>query len=146
MRKLALFALSGVALAIGASLGSAGPIEDRQKAMKDVGAAMKVLGEIAEGKTPFDAALVKTNAETIAARLGTVKDLFPPGSDAGPPETWAKPEIWADPATFEAGRAAARDAAATLAAVTDQAQYGEAIGKLGGGCKNCHEKFRRPKT
>lgn len=146
MKKLALFALSGaIALGIGVSISLAGPIEDRQKAMKDNGAAIKILAEIAEGKSPFDAAVVKTNAEINAARLETVKDLFPAGSENGPPETFAKPEIWSDAAGFEAARTAARDAALALAGVTDQAQYGEALGKLGGGCKNCHEKFRRPK-
>ena len=147
MRQLALLALSSVmTLAVGASICFAGPIEDRQKAMKKNGADIKVLAEIAEGKSPFDAAVVKTNAESIAAVLETVKDMFPQGSESGPPETWAKPETWSDPAGFEAARTAARDAAAALAGVTDQAQYGEALGKLGNGCKNCHEKFRRPKT
>jgi cytochrome c556 len=32
-----------------------------------------------------------------------------------------------------------------LAAVTEEAQLKDAIGNVGGACKNCHDKYRRPK-
>lgn len=144
--------LAGAAVAGGLMLGlsitaaQADAIEDRQAAMKDVGNAMKVLAGMAKGEAEFDAAAVKSNAETIAARFATAKDLFPEGSDSGAKETWAKAEIWQDKDTFlkimDDGIAAAN----AVAGAGDLDSLKPALGELGGkGCKACHEKFRRPK-
>lgn len=132
-------------LGVSASLALAGPIEDRQAAMKSNGKAIGALAAIAKKEAKFDAAVVKKNAETIAENLEAVKDMFPEGSDKGPPETYAKPEIWTDREGFEAARIKAYKAAEAMAMVTDEAKFGEALGALGNGCKGCHEKFRRPK-
>jgi cytochrome c556 len=124
---------------------SAGPIEDRQAAMKANGQTMKILGGMAQGESPFDAAVVKEQAEAMAARFDGVKVLFPPGSENGPPETYAKPEIWSDPEGFAAALNPAIDASLALASVTDAAHLKDAVGTVGGTCKNCHDKYTRPK-
>lgn len=129
-----------VAVALAAS-----PIEERQKLMKDNGEAMKALAAIAKKEAPFDAAVVKKNAEWIAEDLIKVKDLFPDGSQSGEKETWAKPEIWSDRETFEAIRTKTVEAAQKLAAVTEESAYMPALVEVGNGCKNCHDKFSRPK-
>lgn len=120
-------------------------IKARQDAMKNVGNAMKALAAIAKGEAPFDAAVVGKNAGTIADRLDKVATLFPDGSQQGDVETWAKPEIWSDHADFDKTREAARAAALALQAVTDEAAYRPALGRLGGNCKSCHDTYRRPK-
>ena len=139
--SLAFAAVLG--LSASASLG--GPIEDRQELMKGNGQTMKLLGGMAQGESPFDAAVVKKQAEAMAARFESAKALFPPGTEEGPPETYAKPEIWSHPQGFAAGMDKAAEASRALASVTEQAQLGEAVGAVGGACKNCHDKFRRPK-
>jgi cytochrome c556 len=106
---------------------------------------MKLLGGMAQGENPFDAAVVKEQAEAMAARFESAKALFPPGTEEGPPETYAKPEIWSDPQGFAAGMDKAAEASRALASVTEQAQLGEAVRAVGDTCKNCHDKFRRPK-
>ena len=130
---------------LGASLVFADAVDDRQATMKAIGKAIGALAAIAKGEAPFDAAVVKENASTIAAKLEAYKDMFPEGSQKGGKETWAKPEAWTDRAGFEAARRKAHDAAVALAAVSNESQFGSALGALGDGCKGCHEKYRRPK-
>jgi cytochrome c556 len=132
-------------LGLSASATLGGPIEDRQELMKANGQTMKLLGGMAQGENPFDAAVVKEQAEAMAARFESAKALFPPGTEEGPPETYGKPEIWSDPQGFAAAMDKAAEASRALASVTEQAQLGEAVGAVGGACKNCHDKFRRPK-
>jgi cytochrome c556 len=141
---LALIAFAA-ALGLSASASLGGVIEDRQKLMKDNGQTMKLLGAMAQGESPFDAAVVKEQATAMAARYEAEKAMFPPGSDKGPPETYVKPEIWSDPEGFAALMNEAIEASLALAAVTDQAKLGEALGAVGSVCKNCHEKYSRPK-
>jgi cytochrome c556 len=141
LASIAFAAMFG--LTASASLG--GPIEERQELMKANGKTMKLLGAMAQGESPFDAAVVKEQAEAMAARYETEKSLFPPGSDKGPPETYAKAEVWSDPDGFAALMNKAIEASHALAAVSDQAKLGEALGAVGNVCKDCHEKYTRPK-
>ncbi len=146
MRKLLLASVAiAAALNFCASAVLAGPIEDRQAAMKANGQTMKILGGMAQGDSPFDAAVVKEQGEAMAARFDAVRNLFPPGSDNGPPETYAKAEVWSDPQGFASALDQAMNASLALAAATDEAGLKDAIGKVGGACKNCHDKYRRPK-
>ena len=139
---LALLALATVPFARAAD---ADPISDRPDEMEGVGDSMKALSGIAKKQAPFDAAVVKQHGEAIAAHLDKAKGLFPAGSDKGGMETWAKPEIWSNRADFEAKLQAAHGAALELAKVTEEAAFGPALGKLGSGCKSCHDSYRRPK-
>lgn len=146
MRNAVLASIAfAAALGLSASASLGGPIEDRQAAMKANGQTMKLLGAMAQGEAPFDAAVVKEQAEAMAARYEAEKAMFPPGSDKGPPETYAKAEIWTDPEGFAAGMNEAIEASLALAAVTDQAKLGEALGAVGTVCKSCHEKYTRPR-
>jgi cytochrome c556 len=145
MRKTTLVSAATALLLAAASASWAGPIEDRQELMKQQGQSTKVLGTMAQGESPFDAAAAKEHGDAMAERFERAKTLFPPGTEQGPPETYAKAEIWSDPQGFAAAADQAIEAARAVAAVTEEAQLGEAVGALGNACKNCHDKFRRPK-
>ena len=135
-----------VALAVGGAtvaVVAADAFQDRHMAMEAVGDAMKSLAAIAKKEAPFDAAVVKTSATTIAENLEKASSLFPAGSGGG--ESRAKPEIWTDAAGFEAGMKDAHAAAVALQSVSDEAAYRPALGALGGSCKSCHDKYRLPK-
>lgn len=146
-RKLAVSLAAGaMATGLVVSAAIAGPIEDRQESMKRQGAVMTVIADILKGQREFDPAVVKEQGELLASLFEHDKTLFPEGSDKGDVETWAKPEIWTDNATFmkllDDGIAAANE----LAAVTEKAALGPVLGKIGKEvCTGCHEKFRRPK-
>jgi cytochrome c556 len=131
--------VGGVAVAVIA----ADAFHDRHMAMEAVGDAMKPLGAIAKKQAPFDAAVVKASATTIADNLKKAQALFPAGSGGG--ESRAKPEIWTDAAGFEKGMKEAHAAAVALQSVSDEAAYGPALGALGATCKSCHAKYRLPK-
>jgi len=135
-----------VALSVGGAavaVIAADAFQDRHMAMEAVGDAMKSLGAMAKKAVPFDAAVVKANATTIAENLEKASKLFPAGSGGG--ESRAKPEIWTDAAGFEKGMKDAQAAAVALQSVSDEAAYGPALGALGGNCKSCHDKYRIPK-
>ena len=130
---------------LGTTLALAGPIEDRQAGMKQVGKAMGAFAGIAKGEAAYDAAVIKINADSMLEGWKKAFANFTPGSEKGPPETYAKPEIWSDPDGVKAAEDNAMKALATLAATTDEASFKTALGGLGKSCKNCHDKYRRPK-
>jgi cytochrome c556 len=138
----AALALVAAAFATTAVL-AASPIEERQAAMKAVGKATGELAKIAKKEVDFDAATVKANAQTIHDKLTAAKVLFPEGSETGY-KTHALPAIWTDRATFEAALKRAQEASLAMTQVTTEQEFMPALNKLGGACKNCHEKFRKP--
>jgi cytochrome c556 len=134
-----------ILVGFGTTMALAGPIEDRQAAMKQNGKSAGVLVPIFKGESPYDAAVVKTNAEIIKQDFVKAFASFPPGSDKGPPETYAKPEIWSDPEGFKAAQERALKAVDALAATTDEAGFKTAMAGLGDACGGCHTKYRRAK-
>lgn len=135
-----------VALSVGGAavaVIAADAFHDRHMAMEAVGDAMKPLGAIAKKQAPFDAAVVKASATTIADNLKKASALFPAGSGGG--ESRAKAEIWTDAAGFEKGMKDAHSAAVALQSVSEEAAFAPALGALGSNCKSCHDKYRLPK-
>jgi cytochrome c556 len=137
-------ALAAIA-ALGTTVALAGPIEDRQAGMKQVGKAMGAFAAIAKGEAPYDAATVKSNADAMLEGWKKAFANFTPGSEKGPPETYARLEIWSDPEGVKAAEDAAFKALEAVAATTDEAGFKTALAGLGKACQGCHEKFRRPK-
>jgi cytochrome c556 len=131
-------------LVVGTSLAVvyADAYEDRHMLMEGINDAMKPLGAIAKKQAPFDAAVVKANATTIADNLKKASTLFPAGSGGG--ESRAKAEIWTDAAGFAKTMKDAQAAAVALQSVADEASYRPALGALGASCKACHDKYRLP--
>ena len=121
-------------------------ITQRQKAMEANRDAIMALGAIAKKAQPFDAEVVHANAAKIAEDLGKAAELFPEGSDQGDVQTWAKPEIWSEREQFDQLLQNARQAAIDLQSVTEEAAFAPALGKLGNGCKSCHDLYRLPKN
>ena len=98
-----------------------------------------------KGEKPYDAAIVKLGAGMLAEDFKKAAVSFPEGSGEGPPETYAKAEIWSDPEGFKAAFEKAVAAVDTLAMSTDEASFKAALPAVGLACGGCHEKFRRPK-
>ncbi|TLP41911.1 cytochrome c [Cohaesibacter sp. CAU 1516] len=103
MKKL--FVTAAVALSVSASIvlpvsvlahgGATGEIKERMDAMSSMGKAVKVLKDIMQGKTDYDADAVRKQAAIIKSHAGdALTDGFPEGSLKMPSE--AKAEIWTD--------------------------------------------------
>jgi cytochrome c556 len=142
---------SAIAVAIGFTITAAAmtgteAIKQRQEAMEGIRNAMMTLGALAKGEQPFDAEIVRTSAATITENMGHAAELFPEGSDMGEVQTWAKPEIWTDRGPFDELFDNARQAAIELGSVTEADAFPPALGKLGNGCKSCHDMYRLPKN
>lgn len=147
--------LAGVVLAAGLMAGAVSlalsgtggtvAIKARHEAMETIKESMGSLVAIAKKQAPFDAAVVQKNAGVIAGQLEKAATLFPPGSESGEAETWAKPEVWSDPEGFAKSLEQAQVAARAMMAVAEEKDFGPALGNLGNSCKGCHETYRRPK-
>lgn len=136
------------ALGLTVSIAQADAIADRQKAMKQVGDAMKALAGMAKGEVAFDAAATKSNVEKMASQFEAAKSLFPEGSETGGGDkpTRAKPEIWQDKDGFLKLLDDSIVLANAVAGASDMDSLRPVLGNLGNkSCKACHEKFRKPK-
>jgi cytochrome c556 len=121
-------------------------IKERQKAMEGVKGGIMTLAAIAKKEQPFDAEVVHASAGKIADNLEHAAGLFPEGSDKGEAQTWAKPEIWTDRAHFDELMERAHQAAVDMQSVTEAEAFPPALGKIGNGCKSCHDLYRLPKN
>jgi len=121
-------------------------IKQRQVEMEGVKNGMMALGAIAKRQQPFDAEVVHANAAKIADHLAATEKLFPEGSHEGGVQTWAKAEIWTEFEQFEQLMKNTHRAAVDMQSVTEAAAFPPALGKLGTGCKSCHDLYRLPKN
>ena len=144
-------AASVLVLSLGVGFAYAGAdemIQARQAQMKAQGKAIGALVAIIKGEAPYDAAVIKASMDAMKAAADTAMAANGWSADSlngATIETWAKPEIWSDAEGFKAAYGALVKAEDGVAASTDEASFTAAFGELGGACKNCHEKFRRPK-
>jgi len=143
----AVAAVMGLSLAAPAALASdEGEIKYRKSVMRSIGGHIGAIGGILKNETGNGAHL-QMHADSLASMAGLVGDLFPKGSDFGA-DTTVLPAVWDKPDEFAKAVKQLQDAAAGMSAAAktgDMAQVGQAMGKLGEACKNCHENFREKK-
>jgi cytochrome c556 len=143
--------LALLAFALSATLAFAhedatGVVKERMDLMDSQKDAMKLIGDMAKGKTPFDAEAATKAATDIATTAKKIPDLFPEGSGGGKSE--ALPAVWEkwDRFTGDADElAAAADALAKALGVSGSEDWKQAFQKVGETCKSCHEDFRAKK-
>jgi len=114
---------------------------ERMDAMKTMGDATKVLGQMAKGEAPFDADAARDAAARIAAQAARTPALFEaPETD---PQSEARAVIWDEFDDF-ADKSATLEAVASGMAqdVTSLAALRGQMRELGGACKACHEDYR----
>ena len=135
---LAAVALAGPVLAHGDVKNPV--VKMRHAAMKAIADNTKVLGEMAKGALPFDAAKAQEAAVAIAAQAAMTPALFEDPSNTDP-KSEALPAIWDDFADFTAKSDALVAAAEGLdTSSLDGVRAG--LGQIGGACKACHSKYR----
>lgn len=146
--KIRIWGVAATALLLAisaAAMTATEAIEQRKKGMEGVRDGILALSAIAKKEQPFDADVVRTNAEKIAGHLEEAATLFPEGSDSGDAETAAKPEIWTDRSNFDTILASSHQAAVDLQSVTEASAFPPALGKLGNTCKSCHDLYKAAK-
>ncbi len=135
----ALLALTPLALA---HEEATGVVKERMDLMDTQKEAMKIIGDMAKGAVPFDAAKAAVAARDIEATAKEIPDLFPEGTDGHPSE--AKPEIWTQWDKFtresEALGVAATDLVAALEGGADG--WRDTFKGVVDACKACHKSFR----
>jgi cytochrome c556 len=133
---VALICAGGVALAAGAVEPS---VKARQELMGTIAMNTKVLGDMAGGKTAFDAAAAEAAKTALAAAAADIPVKFEP--QATDPASKSKPEIWTNWADFTAkGAALATAATAVDASTLEGVQAG--MGAIGETCGSCHRAYR----
>lgn len=142
MKKL-IVGLAALAT-LGVSIAYADVIEDREALMKERGRIMGGLSKVAKGETPFDAAAVLTQLQTLqvnADKATAVETLWPAGSQG---DSEASPKIWEDAAGFKAESDKFKTVvdAAVATPPVDVAAVGAAMGPIGKECGACHELYR----
>jgi cytochrome c556 len=123
-------------------------IEVRQKALKEMGAAMKTIGDqMKSGAPALDQ--IRPAVHTIKTHSTELPTWFPAGTG---PESGVKTEalakIWEDQPGFTAAAELLASEAAKLSDVAtgeDLAAIGAQVAATGGACKNCHDQFRMKK-
>ena len=112
----------------------------RMDAMSDIGAATKILGNMARGRTDFDQSAAQAAATTIATKAAMVPALFEAQEDD--PLSEARDAIWSNFDDFTAKSNALQMAAEAAAQATSLSALRAAMGGIGGSCKDCHQSYR----
>jgi cytochrome c556 len=119
-------------------------MHERHEGMEAIGKANKVLRRELTADAP-NIAEVRGAANTIGNLAGKASKWFPEGTGPDVGKTGAKPEIWKQPADFNARLRDFQGAARTLqlaAAKGDGAGAKAGYASLGKTCKACHDDYR----
>ena len=129
-----------VAGAASAKDGVTNPVvKARMDTMQAIRVNTGVLGDMAGGKTAFDAAAAATAKAALSAAAAEIVARFTENADD--PVSEGTPLIWSDFAGFS-GKAEALVAAAAAVDVASLAGVQAGMGAIGGSCKACHETYR----
>ena len=141
----------GLALVLGASysltaFSQAKPetlVKQRQAAMTLQGKYWGPLGGMAQGKVPYDAAVVARNAGYLEVLSKLPWDGFAPSTKDL--KSAALPAVYTDTAKFKEAQDHLQSEVAKLVAVSksgDEAAVKAQLGATGKACGGCHENFR----
>jgi cytochrome c556 len=139
-----IWLLSGT-LALAHNDCAPGVVKERCDLMERQGDDMKIIGDMAKGKTTFDAAKAGEAARDIGVTARKIHELFPEGSGGGTSE--ALPAIWEHWDDFTAKADDLGKAADTLAAALDSGDpdWKSAFQGVSDACKACHQDYRKKK-
>lgn len=147
LRLTVLVCVASATLAL-AHEGATGVVKERMDLMDSQKEAMKTIGDMARGKTKFDAAKAAEAARDIADTAKKIPELFPEGSGGDKNKSDALPAVWENWDRFTANADDLGSAAETLVATFGDSasqEWKPAFQKVGDACKSCHEDFRAEK-
>jgi cytochrome c556 len=118
-------------------------VKQRQAAMTLQGKYWGPLGAMAQGKLPYDAAVVQRNAVYLDALAHMPWDGFNPNTKDI--KTGALPAVYTDAAKFKEAADRLQTETGKLVTVSksgDEAAVKAQLGAVGKSCGGCHESFR----
>ncbi len=119
-------------------------MHDRHENMEKIGDATKVAGRALRSDSP-DLGAIRKSAATIAGFAPKVRGWFPAGTGPDVGKTYAKPEVWNQPADFTRKAAEFNSAARAFNAAAktgDLPRIRSAFAAMGKTCKSCHDTYR----
>lgn len=112
----------------------------RAAAMKEIGRNSKLLGDMAGGKSAYDAAAADAAKAALMAAPGSIVTAF--ATEGSPdPASEAAPAIWTSWDDFLVKTAALEQAASGLDTGSAEA-IKTGMGAIGASCKGCHSVYR----
>lgn len=143
MKFTKLFTVAAV-LAAGVAYAQEEPTDPnaiaREELMKIQGQNTGILGNMASGKAPYDAAAAEAAKAALIETSAKIEETFMT-QGAADPVSEAKPEIWTSWEDFLV-KASALNTAATALDVSSVETIGAGMGAIGGACKDCHTTYR----
>lgn len=111
----------------------------RKDLMKSNGMSVKILGDMAGGKTAFDAAAAEGARAQLAANAAEIAARFE--ANEADPASKASPDVWTNWDDFVAKADALGAAAKAVDTGTVEGLQAGMAG-IGGACKGCHTSYR----
>lgn len=112
----------------------------RSDLMKTQGKNTGILGDMASGKTAYDAAAAEAAKAVLIETSASIEATFKePG--AADPASESKPEIWTNWEDFLVKAKGLGDAAGAMD-VSSAETIGAGMAALGGACTECHKAYR----
>jgi cytochrome c556 len=145
VRLALLVCLACTTLAL-AHEGATGVVKERMDLMKRQQKDMKLIGDMAKGKAPLDAAKAAEAARDISVTAKRIHELFPEGSAGGHSD--ALETIWKEWDRFAANANDLGNVASELASSLNGSagqDWKGAFQKVTDTCKSCHQDFRAKK-
>ena len=140
---LALMLGAGYSLTVFAQAKPETLVKQRQAVMTLQGKYWGPLGGMAQGKVPYDAAVVARNAVYLDALAHMPWDGFNPNTKDM--KTGALPAVYTDTAKFKEAADRLQSEISKLVAVSksgDESAVKAQLGAVGKACGGCHESFR----
>lgn len=142
MNPVSKFVLAGFVLATGVAIAQAATDPDviaRQALMKTQGGAAKTLGDMAGGKTAFDATAAQAAKDTLIATAQDIEAKF--AKQTSDPEQDAAPAVWTNWEDYLLKAKALEDAATALDTSSAET-IGAGMAGIGAACSDCHKNYR----
>lgn len=134
---------AGVVLTVHAQAKPETLVKQRQSAMTLLGKYFGPLGAMARGRAPYDADVVRRNADFLEDLSRMPWDGFDASTKGV--KSRALPAVYSDGAAFKKAAQRLQDETSKLASVSkngDEAAVKAQIGAVGNACGSCHDDFR----
>ena len=129
--------------------GATGIVKQRMDSMSEMGDAVKVIADMAKGKSEFNIEAVRASTKVLSSHAGNIVDHFPDSEESRNSHvSEALPAIWESWEKFEQQAEDLKDAVIELenkaALELDARTLRIVFARTAKACSACHDDFRKP--